>query len=162
MNDASSASFSPDTHPDFFQHTTLTEEVSILLYAADLLSKAKTEDEVTEALDYNLKLWVYFKSCIDNQRSLLPAHLNDNIRALADYVIGTTFAAGERALTGEEFSTLVRTDYELARGLNAVQRQSLISERAYHIWESNGRPQGRDSEHWLQAEQEIDTVLTIP
>ena len=28
-------------------------------------------------------------------------------------------------------------------------------ERAYKIWEENGRPDGREIEHWLQAEAEL-------
>jgi hypothetical protein len=31
----------------------------------------------------------------------------------------------------------------------------LISRRAYEIWEQEGRPEGRDLQHWLQAEQEL-------
>jgi hypothetical protein len=31
----------------------------------------------------------------------------------------------------------------------------LIAERAYEIWESQGRPQGYDLVHWHEAEQEI-------
>jgi len=30
-----------------------------------------------------------------------------------------------------------------------------ISKRAREIWEREGRPQGRDMEHWLQAEAEL-------
>ena len=29
-----------------------------------------------------------------------------------------------------------------------------ISQRAYHIWEQEGRPEGRQDAHWLQAESE--------
>ena len=31
----------------------------------------------------------------------------------------------------------------------------MIEERAYALWEANGRPEGRALDHWLQAEQEI-------
>ena len=31
----------------------------------------------------------------------------------------------------------------------------LVRRRAYEIYEANGRPDGRDREHWLQAEAEI-------
>jgi hypothetical protein len=31
-----------------------------------------------------------------------------------------------------------------------------ISERAYHIWEAEGRPHGRDREHWERASREIE------
>ncbi len=30
-----------------------------------------------------------------------------------------------------------------------------ISKRAREIWEREGRPEGRDKEHWLQAETEL-------
>ena len=30
-----------------------------------------------------------------------------------------------------------------------------IEQRAYELWEANGRPEGRALDHWLQAEQEI-------
>ena len=30
-----------------------------------------------------------------------------------------------------------------------------IRERAYAIWEREGRPEGREHEHWLRAEAEI-------
>jgi hypothetical protein len=36
---------------------------------------------------------------------------------------------------------------------NADYRQ--ISELAYAIWEKEGRPQGRDLDHWLAAEREL-------
>ena len=34
--------------------------------------------------------------------------------------------------------------------------------RAYAIWESEGRPHGRDTEHWLQAERELATATDPP
>ncbi|MCW2392742.1 hypothetical protein M2336_001105 [Sphingobium sp. B1D7B] len=30
-----------------------------------------------------------------------------------------------------------------------------ISKRAYELWEAEGRPHGRDREHWEQVEQEV-------
>jgi hypothetical protein len=32
---------------------------------------------------------------------------------------------------------------------------SEIAERAYRIWEREGRPDGRDLDHWLRAEREV-------
>jgi hypothetical protein len=37
-----------------------------------------------------------------------------------------------------------------------TDRESLIKERAYSLWESEGNPDGRHEDHWVQAEQEID------
>ena len=33
--------------------------------------------------------------------------------------------------------------------------EDLIRQRAYEIWESQGRPLGLDKEHWEQAEREL-------
>jgi Protein of unknown function (DUF2934) len=30
-----------------------------------------------------------------------------------------------------------------------------IQRRAYELWESEGRPEGREHSHWLQAEHEV-------
>jgi hypothetical protein len=34
-------------------------------------------------------------------------------------------------------------------------RHGEIAERAYSIWEGEGRPSGRDLDHWLRAEAEV-------
>ena len=36
----------------------------------------------------------------------------------------------------------------------AGDEKQRIRERAYELWEREGRPQGRDLEHWVQAERE--------
>lgn len=35
-------------------------------------------------------------------------------------------------------------------------RTEKIRQRAYAIWEAEGHPQGRDMDHWRQAERELD------
>jgi hypothetical protein len=34
-----------------------------------------------------------------------------------------------------------------------------VRDRAYALWESEGRPLGRDAEHWLQSEEEARREL---
>ena len=36
-----------------------------------------------------------------------------------------------------------------------------IRERSYQIWEQEGRPEGRDLDHWLQAERELADESTL-
>jgi len=38
--------------------------------------------------------------------------------------------------------------------MNDVEQR--IRERAYQLWEENGRPEGRDVDYWLQAREEIE------
>lgn len=40
--------------------------------------------------------------------------------------------------------------------------EKLIRERAYEIWEREGRPAGRSEEHWRQAAAEIAAVAEKP
>ena len=35
------------------------------------------------------------------------------------------------------------------------QQEQTIRERAYAIWEEEGRPDGKELDHWLRAEAEI-------
>ena len=32
-----------------------------------------------------------------------------------------------------------------------------IRERAYQIWEAEGRPEGQEAEHWQRAREEMET-----
>jgi hypothetical protein len=52
---------------------------------------------------------------------------------------------------------------QAAAGKPAAKRRvdetrEYIQRRAYELWESEGRPAGRDQAHWLQAESEIARV----
>jgi hypothetical protein len=38
-------------------------------------------------------------------------------------------------------------------------REYYIRERAYHLWENEGRPEGQDERHWHTAAEEWETVL---
>ena len=40
-------------------------------------------------------------------------------------------------------------------------REHAVRERAYAIWERDGRPEGKKLDHWLQAEAEIRTEPVI-
>ena len=46
-----------------------------------------------------------------------------------------------------------RSDEEIVM---ADEKMDQLRSRAYQIWESEGRPQGRDLEHWLEAERELE------
>jgi hypothetical protein len=35
------------------------------------------------------------------------------------------------------------------------RKAEVIRENAYHIWEREGRPEGREVEHWLEAEANV-------
>lgn len=37
-----------------------------------------------------------------------------------------------------------------------TDRSKLIERRAYEIWEEEGRPEGREREHWAKAAKELE------
>lgn len=39
--------------------------------------------------------------------------------------------------------------------MDAATHEAAIRQRAYSIWEEQGRPDGREWDHWAQASQEI-------
>jgi hypothetical protein len=43
-----------------------------------------------------------------------------------------------------------------------LNQDALIRERAYAIWESQGRPEGRDKENWDQAARELANSIAAP
>jgi hypothetical protein len=47
------------------------------------------------------------------------------------------------------------TDSSLSMSFGAPAED--ISRRAYELWENEGRPEGCDLRHWLQAEQELSS-----
>jgi hypothetical protein len=52
------------------------------------------------------------------------------------------------------------TAHYTAKPMNAVDAAK-IAERAYRLWESEGRPHGRAVDHWLQAEAEL-AIVPVP
>jgi Protein of unknown function (DUF2934) len=42
-----------------------------------------------------------------------------------------------------------------------VSPRQIISERAYAIWLERGQPEGRDYEHWIEAERLVQAPIAI-
>ena len=46
----------------------------------------------------------------------------------------------------------------ISSGEGQPDREQAIRERAYTIWEEEGRPEGQHLHHWLRAEAEINSA----
>jgi hypothetical protein len=44
----------------------------------------------------------------------------------------------------------------ISSGDGLIAKEQAIRERAYAIWEEEGRPEGRHLDHWLRAEAETN------
>ncbi len=130
-----------------------------LLHAASLLIEADTPEKVNIALDHNLKLWIAIKAVLRNDDCPLDAAVKANLRNLTQYVINTTMEATEGTIEARRLVSLSRLNMNIAQGLLSGEQNRIIQTRAYEIWESEGRPQGREREHWLRAEAEFAGLL---
>jgi hypothetical protein len=45
--------------------------------------------------------------------------------------------------------------------MEAATHEATIRQRAYAIWEEEGRPTGREWDHWAKAAQEILTLTPV-
>jgi len=52
------------------------------------------------------------------------------------------------------------TDSSISMSFGAPAEE--ISRRAYEIWENEGRPEGCDLRHWLEAEQQLSAGQAMP
>ncbi len=42
--------------------------------------------------------------------------------------------------------------------MDEIDREEHVRRRAYQLWEQEGRPEGRDTAHWSQAEAELEVA----
>lgn len=61
--------------------------------------------------------------------------------------------ANERTKSSENSAQQGRTT---PKTRSASLPESMIRERAYHIWERSGKPHGRDLEFWERAKKELE------
>ncbi|BAI76663.1 hypothetical protein AZL_e03180 (plasmid) [Azospirillum sp. B510] len=133
----------------------------VLLQAAGSLLDSESPEKVNVALDQNLKLWIAIKTVLLNDDCPVEPEVKANLRNLAQYVVSTTMLATQGAIETSKLVSLARLNMNIAEGLLSGQRNRMIQERAYQIWEEDGRPEGREQEHWLRAEAEISGLFKV-
>jgi len=47
-------------------------------------------------------------------------------------------------------------DGKKSEQVNTMSNYEAIAQRAYELWEIAGKPEGKETEHWLQAEAEVN------
>lgn len=137
----------------------IEQDAVALLHAASLLVEADTPEKVNVALDHNLRLWVAIKTVLQNEENTLDAEVKANLRNLAEYVKATSMEATQGTIEMRKLVSLSRINMHIAEGLLRGQQNRMVQERAYEIWEREGRPEGREMDHWLRAEAEIAEML---
>jgi Protein of unknown function (DUF2934) len=60
--------------------------------------------------------------------------------------------------TGTTADTELEVEAAVSSGEGQFDREHAIRERAYAIWEEEGRPEGHHLNHWFRAEAEINSA----
>lgn len=104
-------------------HNTLArEEAFSLLKCAIDLSNARENDnliELIDALDNNMKLWVYIKTLAKKEDNILPKPVRTNLVKLADYISSKTIEVGQDVtkINDKAIETMIQTNLQISEGL---------------------------------------------
>ena len=104
-------------------HNNLAKEeaFSLLKCAIDLSNARETENiqDLIEALDNNMKLWVYIKTLVDQKETVLPKETCGNLIRLADYVSAKTIEVGQDMdhINYDAIESMIMTNLQISEGL---------------------------------------------
>lgn len=113
---------------------------------------------IAHALDENLELWTGIRTVVNTWAQGVSDDTKANLRRLSDFVTGSIMKSGV-SIRPSTVDTLININLQIAEGLLEGHASALVRQRAYEIWESEGRPHGRDFEHWNRAEREITKLM---
>jgi flagellar biosynthesis regulator FlaF len=132
------------------------EDAFALAEAAILLEHARHTGgaELTAALENNLQLWVAIRTLVERPDSIIPVEIRENLVKLSQFVAQKTFEVGKSPRPAT-LDSLITINLHIAEGLLEGIVSQRIRDRAYYLWELDGRQHGRDQDHWAQAEREI-------
>lgn len=103
-------------------HNLAREEAFSLLKCAIDLSNAREKEnmiELIDALDNNMKLWVYIKTLAQQKENILPQQVRTNLVKLADYVSAKTIEVGQDVtkLNDKAIDSMIQTNLQISEGL---------------------------------------------
>ena len=104
------------------KHSLAREEAFSLLKCAIDLSSAKENGNTTDlvnALDNNMKLWVYIKTLASSEKNKLPKETKTNLIKLADYVSNKTIEVGKNVnkINDKTLDSMIMTNLQISEGL---------------------------------------------
>lgn len=121
-------------------------------------SNGKDKKVLAHILDENVELWTGIRTVVNGWAEGVSEETKSNLRRLSDFVTGSIMKAGV-AIKPATIDTLININLQIAEGLLEGHTAALIRQRAYEIWEAEGRPHGRDFDHWNRAERDISRLM---
>lgn len=140
-----------DSMPAAQQDAFYLSEAAILLDQART-GKKRDAAKLAAALENDLEVWTAIRSAVlrwgDQEREVTK----QNLCRLSDFIAGTILSSGIN-VSDATLDTLININLQIAEGLLEGHVNQRIRDEAYKLWEADGRPVGRDHEHWFRAEQ---------
>lgn len=97
-------------------------EASLLLKAARQLQAVQDDwdnkkSDLSNALDFNRKLWTFLLTAVTNPDNPLPANIRENVANLGIFILGQILETAQ-APSADKIKILIDLNRELASGLN--------------------------------------------
>lgn len=125
-------------------------EAAIMLDQARV-GKKRDSKKLAAALENELEIWTGIRSAVlkwsDQEREVTK----QNLCRLSDFIAGTILSSGVN-ITDSMLDTLININLQISEGILEGHASQRIRDEAYKLWEAEGRPEGRDQEHWYRAE----------
>ena len=105
---------------DFDTLVNINMQISEGLVEAVKNSLAREEAfSLINALDNNMKLWVYIKTLASSDKNKLPAETKNNLIKLADYVSSKTLEVGRNVhkVSDKTLDSMIMTNLQISEGL---------------------------------------------
>lgn len=102
------------------------EAFSLLKCAVDLSSARENNNsqDMINALDNNLQLWVYIKTLAKAKETKLPEETKSNLIKLADYISSKTLEVGKdlNNINDKVIDSMINTNLQISEGLISTQK----------------------------------------
>lgn len=100
--------------------------------AAVMLMEACESGRYTAALEGNLEMWVALKTLAEKGDFMVP-EFAEQLRRLADYVVGETMAIGDNGLATETMTSLISINLQIASGFVDAASKEVVRQTAEKV-----------------------------
>ncbi len=149
---------SKSNEPEIETMSPAFQDAFYLSEAAVMLDQARTgarrnKKKLATALIRELEVWAAIRTAALYWTGSEKDVIKKNIFYLSEFISKTIISSGVD-ISDSEIDTLININLQISEGFLEGLANQKVREKAYSLWEKEGCPQGRDQEHWRQAQQE--------
>ncbi len=134
----------------------LSEAAILLDQARGADGKRRDKEKMAAALERELEVWTAIRTAVLRWTDTQQKVTKENLCRLADFIAGTIMSSGID-VSDATVDTLININLQIAEGFLEGETRRHVQDQAYQIWETEGRPDGCDQDHWLRAEKKATT-----